>query len=118
MKSPAKNLSRLKGGSAPGRRAARLLVAAIVAYISSYAILSRMGLKQAAKEGIDGYFLYVPCSMDRIGNSRALTFIHITCCHVFYPIWVLDNAFGGPVCLDSPPQVGFSNESNKEEPPN
>ena len=54
-------------------------------------------------EGLDG-FLYAPVPLDMFAKSRLWQRVHDVGIIFFYPVWYIDNVFGGP-SYGYPPMV-------------
>jgi len=71
----------------------------LAAYVTAYLCLSRASERILKAEGVDG-FLYAPVPLERIVKSPGWQWTHQVCARLFYPLWLIDHALGGP-------QMGF-----------
>ncbi len=60
----------------------------LLAYVASYAVLSRRGFADAQRQDFDGFYFFPPEDTDR---SRRTNF---GCAYFYYPLIVIDNAIG------------------------
>jgi len=68
--------------------AAGLLAALLIAYVSSYAILSRRGFAEADAAGWEGFYFYPP------EDSDQWRFRNYTLVNFYYPLILIDNWIG------------------------
>lgn len=90
------------------RRKPVLIVSGIlilVAYVASYVFVSRSSLALNRKYGIEAFYYTPPCRPDVFAQSQSLQQVHEIGKVVFYPVWRLDYALGGPAYVSGAPQI-------------
>jgi hypothetical protein len=70
------------------RRAAVVIVVFLLAYVSSYAFLSRRGMAQTRAAGMNGFYFFRP------EDSTAWVIRNYGCVYFFYPLIVVEEWFG------------------------
>ncbi len=90
-------------GKAKRRATVLLLVAAV--YVVAHLSLSRFSARLVTRDwGYDGAFIYLPLRPDVVADHEMpLLLIHNALRYVFYPVWWIDHAFGGPLPMTSMP---------------
>ena len=84
-------------------------------YVVAYYSLSRSSLNKVSSYGIRGFY-YVPCSPEKIFQSKSLCRLHIVGVVFFFPVWIVDHKLlGGPSYAFFPDDGGFSAEPDTVE---
>ena len=81
------------------KKAKRWLVVlgiALICYVGSHFLLSRLAMARHAKCHITGYY-YVPCSFEKLVISDSVRLLNTALYWFYSPVWYIElHVFGGP----------------------